>query len=162
MKRHFKQDFKRIGHATRVAGYAEKIVKEERGDPAIVLSAAYLHDIGIKGAEISHKSTVREHQYRCGPPVAREILARLDAKEELIEEVCDIISHHHPRPRETTNFRVVHDADLIANLEEENEAKPMASETLAAFIDKSFLTESGRKLARSTLLEGKRDRGEMA
>ena len=32
MKHYFKKDFKRIGHATKVARYAEQIVKEEKGD----------------------------------------------------------------------------------------------------------------------------------
>jgi len=32
MKRYFKQDLKRIGHATRVAKYAERIGKEQGGN----------------------------------------------------------------------------------------------------------------------------------
>jgi len=48
MKRYFRTDFKRIGHASRVARYAEQISKQEGGNPAVVLSASYLHDIGIK------------------------------------------------------------------------------------------------------------------
>ena len=53
MKRYFKSDFKRIGHASRVARYAEKIGKFEGGNLAVILSAAYLHDIGILEAEKS-------------------------------------------------------------------------------------------------------------
>lgn len=153
MKRHFKRDFKRIGHATRVARYAEKLVREERGDPAIVLPAAYLHDIGIKEAEAKHQSTESQGQYREGPQLAREILTRLGARDEVIEEVCDIIGHHHhPRPKESVNFKVLYDADLIANLEEEQKATPMARESLAIRIEESFLTKSGREVARSVLL----------
>lgn len=153
MKRYFRDDFKRIGHATRVARYAEEIEKEEKGDPAVVLSAAYLHDIGIKEAEAEHQSIEPEYQYKYGPPVAREILARLDGKEDLIEEVCDIIGHHHhPRPDETINFKIVYDADLIVNLEEAKEATAMAPENLATRIEKFFLTKRGREIARSVLL----------
>ena len=57
MKRYFKQDFKRIGHSTRVARYAERIGKKENGNLAVILPAAYLHDIGIKEAERKHQST---------------------------------------------------------------------------------------------------------
>lgn len=154
MKRYFKRDFKRIGHATRVANHAEKIVREEGGDPAIVLSAAYLHDIGIKEAETKHQSTAPEYQYQEGVPLAREILTRLGAREDLIEEVCDIIGHHHdPRVEETLNFKVVYDADLIVNLEEEQKKTPMTAERLTAFIEKSFLTKSGREMARHVLLD---------
>jgi hypothetical protein len=53
MKRYFKSDFKRIGHATRVARHAERINRAEGGNPAVVLCAAYLHDIGIVRARKS-------------------------------------------------------------------------------------------------------------
>lgn len=153
MKRYFMRDFKRIGHATRVARYAEEIAKEEKGEPAIVLSAAYLHDIGIREAEAKHQSTDPEYQYLEGPPVAREILIRLGAREDLIEEVCDIIGHHHhPRPQESVNFKVVYDADRIVNLEEEQKETPTVTESLSTVIERSFLTESGREIARRVLL----------
>ncbi len=153
MKRFFKQDFKRIGHATKVARYAEQIVKEEKGDPAIVLSAAYLHDIGIKEAEARYQSTEAKYQEELGPPIARDILTRLGANPELVEEVCEIVGHHHhPRPEETTNFKVLYDADLIVNLEENEKDQTMEPEKLSRVIEKSFLTEAGRQLARKTLL----------
>lgn len=153
MKRYFVGDFKRISHATRVASYAEQIVKEEKGDPAIVLSAAYLHDIGVKEAEAKHQSTAPECQHLEGPPVAREILSRLGARQDLIEEVCDIIGHHHhPRPQESVNFKIVYDADRIVNLEEEQECIPLATESLEAFIENAFLTQTGREIARRVVL----------
>ena len=153
MKRYCKDDFKRIGHATKVARYADRIVKKEKGDPAVVLSAAFLHDIGMHKAERTYNSTEARYQEEEGPPIAREILARLKAPEELIEEVCGIIGHHHhPRPEETVNFKVVYDADQIVNLEEKQEETPMDRRSLTALIDRAFLTEGGRELARSLLL----------
>ena len=152
MKRYFKDDFKRIGHATKVARYADRIVKKEKGDPAVVLSAAFLHDTGIHKAERKYNSTEARYQEEEGPPIAREILARLKAPEELIEEVCGIIGHHHhPRPEETVNFKVVYDADQIVNLEEKQKETPMDRRSLTALIDRAFLTEGGRELARSVL-----------
>jgi len=154
MKKYFHKDFKRIGHATKVARYAEQIVKQEGGDPAIVLSAGYLHDIGIKEAERKYNSTAARYQEQEGPPIAREILTRLGAREELIDEVCDIIAHHHhPRPEETLNFKILYDADLIVNLEENHKEQPIDSEKLAVIIRKSFLTETGKNLAAKALLE---------
>ncbi|MFH1757762.1 MAG: HD domain-containing protein [Pseudomonadota bacterium] len=153
IKQYFKKDFKRIGHATKVARYAEQIVKEEKGDPAIALSAAYLHDIGIKEAEERYQSTEAKYQEELGPPIAREILTKLGANPELTEEVCDIVGHHHhPRPVETINFKVVYDADLIVNMEESQQETKFPPEKLGAMIAKNFLTESGRQLARKTLL----------
>ncbi|MBW2035163.1 MAG: HD domain-containing protein, partial [Deltaproteobacteria bacterium] len=62
MKRYFKQDFKRVGHAIRVARYAEQIGREEGGNLAVILCAAYLHDIGVKEAERKHNSTAAKYQ----------------------------------------------------------------------------------------------------
>jgi predicted HD phosphohydrolase len=156
MKRYFKQDFKRIGHATRVARYAEKIGIGEQGNLAVILAAAYLHDIGIKEAERKHESTAARYQEEEGPPVAKEILAKLGAREELIQEVCDIVGHHHhPGPEESINFKSVYDADMIANLEDNHKESPVEPEKLASIIEKSFLTESGRKIAQQVLLNGK-------
>lgn len=153
MKRYFQTDFKRIGHAARVARYAEEIGKNEGGNLSVILSAAYLHDIGIKNAEKKHNSNAPKYQEQEGPPIARSILEKLKAQEELISEVCDIVGHHHhPGAEETTNFKVLFDADLIANLEEQNKENTMETERLERIIEKSFLTESGKTKARAILL----------
>lgn len=153
MKWYFNKDFKRIGHASRVARYAEEIRKSEGGDPAIVLTTAYLHDIGIKEAERKYRSSNARYQEEEGPPVAREILTRLGAREDLIREVCDIIGHHHhPGDHESINFRIVYDADLIANTEENHREEKIEAERLDSMIRNSFLTESGGQLARRVLL----------
>jgi HD superfamily phosphodiesterase len=150
MKKYFKQDFKRIGHATKVARYADQIAREEKGDLAVVLSAAYLHDIGIHEAERKYQSTEAKYQEKEGPPIARDILTNLGAQPDLIDEVCDIVSHHHhPRAEETVNYKAVYDADLIVNLEEKQNQQKFPKEKLGAWIEKNFFTEPGRKLARS-------------
>ena len=153
MKKHFKADFKRIGHASRVARYAERIGKSEGGNMAVILSAAYLHDIGIVEAEKKYNSTAPEYQHKEGPPIAKEILLKLGAKEELIEEVCDIIGHHHqPRDDDSLNFKVVYDADLVENSDEMQKENPIDSEKMAARIEKLFLTGGGREVAKEVLL----------
>ena len=152
MKRYFRQDFKRIGHATKVARYAERIAKEERGDMVVVICAAYLHDIGIHEAERKHGNTEARYQEEEGPPIAREILAGLSASRDIIDEVCDIIGHHHhPRGSETVNFQILYDADLIVNLEEKEEI--LGEEKLVVILEKSFFTASGRKLAGEVLIK---------
>ena len=153
MKRYFKSDFKQIGHASRVARYAEKIGKFEGGNLAVILLAAYLHDIGILEAEKKHGSTAAKYQELEGPAIARAILIKLGAQEELIEEVCDIVGHHHhPGPNETINFMAVYDADLIENLDEKRKENPMDREKLSEKIETLFLTDTGRETAREVLL----------
>ncbi len=154
VKRYLKRDFKRVGHAIRVARYAEQIGREEGGNLAVILCAAYLHDIGIKEAERKHNSTAAKYQEEEGPPIAREILTRLGAKQGLIDEVIDIIAHHHhPKEDETVNFKSLYDADLVTNLEEKQKENPTEPEKLTGIIEKSFLTRSGANLARKMFLE---------
>ena len=105
MKKYFGQDFKRVNHALKVARYAEQILKMEGGNPMVVLGAAYLHDIGIHEAEKKYESSSGHYQEMEGPTIAREILEKLDVQKEIVDEICDIIGHHHsPRDEETTQF----------------------------------------------------------
>ncbi|MGD9302403.1 MAG: phosphohydrolase, partial [Desulfobacterales bacterium] len=77
----------------------------------------------------------------------------LGAREELVEEVCDIIGHHHqPGPDESLNFKVIYDADLVENTDEMQKQNPIDSEKLAARIEKLFLTPGGREVAKEVLL----------
>jgi hypothetical protein len=123
----------------------------------VTLITAYLHDIGIKEAERKYNSSSPKHQHIEGPPVAREILVKLGAEEGIIEEVCDIIGHHHsPRDEETINFKVLYDADLIVNLEEKQKELPSTPEHLAKIVEKSFLTKAGQSIARKVLMESEK------
>jgi len=153
MKKYFGRDFKRISHAMRVARHAEAIGIKEGGDMAVIMAAAYLHDIGIHEAEKKHGSTAARYQEEEGPPIAREILERLGAAEALTEEVCEIIGrHHHPRDEESLNFKVLYDADRIVNLEEKHKEKPMKREVAERVIEKQIYTVTGRALAGQSLL----------
>ena len=153
MKKVFVGDQKRIEHALSVLNYAEQIQAAEGGDPLVVKAAVILHDIGIPEAEHKYGSSAGKYQEIEGPPIARSIMIKLGAKEELIEEVCDIIGHHHhPRSEETINFKVLYDADLITNLEEKQKKNPTDKDRMSSIIDTSFLTDSGRKEGRKALL----------
>jgi HD superfamily phosphodiesterase/Zn ribbon nucleic-acid-binding protein len=154
MKQYFGRDFKRIGHAGRVARYAEKIGKKEKANLAVVLCAAYLHDIGIKNAKEKYGSTEAKYQHIEGPPVAKKILEDLGAREKLITEVCDIVSHHHqPKNAETINFKAVYDADMLANMEDCRGKEQLDADALVRKIDKIYLTDAGKDLARQTLIQ---------
>jgi len=156
MKRYFKGDFKRIGRAMRVARYAEQIGKEEGGSLAVILTAAYLHDVGAKDTETTHESDAAGFEKENVQQAARELLARAGAKEELIREVCEIIGHRrHPGQGGSLNLKIVSDAVMIAELEEKQKEDPSEPEELARTIGRSILTESGRKIAPNILMRGK-------
>ena len=153
MKRYFKTDFKRIGHASRVARHAERIGKDEKGNLAVILAAAYLHDIGMVEAEKEFGDCADRHHERVGSEVARRILVRLGAQEEMIDEVCDIIAHHHqPERRDDVNFQVVLDADLLDKLDRKRKKAPEDQSDRDGEIEAGFLTEGGRREARAVLI----------
>lgn len=157
MRIYFGNDLKRIRHAGKVAEYAEIIAKNINADLAVVLAAAYLHDIGIKESERKYNSSAAKYQEQEGPPVAMDILTGLNASPDLIEEVCDIIAHHHhPREEESINYKSLYDADQIVNLEENYNEKEPDNDKLESTINRQFLTDAGRKLARDVLIRTKR------
>lgn len=142
MKRYLRHDFKRVGHAIRVARYAEQIGREEGANLAVILCAAYLQDL---------KSGSQDTE---APSAAREILTRLGAKEALVDEVCDMIARtHKPGETDSVNLKALYDADLLAGLEEKQKEHPVDADELARIIETSFLTQSGRTLAEKRLLE---------
>ncbi|MFH1652394.1 MAG: HD domain-containing protein, partial [Chloroflexota bacterium] len=116
----FGEDARRIDHARRVTAYAETLLAAEGGDYAVVIGAAVLHDIGIHQAERKYGSTRGEYQEKEGPPIARGILTGLDFPPEQVQEICEIIGHHHsPGIIQTQNFRILYDADWLVNLRDE-------------------------------------------
>lgn len=153
MKRHFKTDFAQIGHATRVARYAERIGRDEGANLAVVLSAAYLHDIGYPQAQEHFGEQGHSHHEAEGEAAAREILEALGAQPALVDAVCEIVgSHHRPGPEAGPEFKAVYDADQIANWEVLQKNDPQSFEHLGEKIQKDLLTESGRREAESVLL----------
>jgi DNA-directed RNA polymerase subunit RPC12/RpoP len=110
-------DVRRIEHARAVLAEAESLAAAEAADWHIVVPAALLHDIGIKAAEQKHGSSAARFQELEGPPLARAVLLKLGLQMRDIEEVCDIIGHHHSsREQASANFLVVHDAECLVNL----------------------------------------------
>lgn len=153
MEAYFGEDARRIDHAKKVTAWAERLMAAEGGDPGIIIAAGVLHDIGIREAERKYGSAAGHLQEREGPPVARGILAKLGFAPEATDEVCAIIAHHHsPGVLRTVNFRVLYDADWLVNLADEYDIRDR--EKLAAVIDRVFLTETGRRLARERYLAG--------
>ena len=145
MRKVFGSDSKRIDHANRVARFAEEILRAEGGNPAVVIAASYLHDIGIHEAERKYKSTAGEYQEREGPPLARNILERLGLERDTIDEVCDLIAHHHSPGRiKTLNFQILWEADSLVNVED---ATDEDREEIQRMVETTFRTATGKRLA---------------
>ena len=148
----FGKDGKRVRHALRVTHYAKQLLEEEEGKGEVVIPAAILHDIGIHEAEEKYGSAAGSHQEKEGPPIARNILKKLGIDESIIEEVCTIIANHHsPGKIDTLNFKIIYDADWLANLSDEYNCHN--KEKLSRIIEKIFLTDTGKKLAKKIYLD---------
>jgi HD superfamily phosphohydrolase YqeK len=151
MKKVFGEDQKRIEHALAVLDYAEKIQANEGGDPLIVKASAILHDIGIHEAERKYGSSAGKYQEIEGPPIAKEILTRYNLDTEAIEHICKIIANHHSaKDIDTTEFRIILDADRLVNISDDY---PDASEDkLHKMIDNKFKTQEGGRIAKKLFL----------
>ena len=149
MKMHFRKDFKNVGQATKVARFAAKIAPEEGAIPAVVLCAAYLHNIGAKAdTEVSPEEMEKE-AVRLG----REILEGLNAKVEMTEQVLAILDHiFHPGENEDLNFRCVNDALNIYRLQIANKETPLTQAEFDAVLQDKFMTDSGRELAGKSII----------
>jgi len=155
MKKVFGDDQKRIAHALAVLDYAEQIQAVEGGDPLIVKAAAILHDIGIHEAERKYNSSAGKYQEVEGPLIAEEILKRYDIETEAIEHICKIIANHHSaKDIDTTEFRIILDADRLVNISEEYQ--DASQDKLQKLINNKFKTQEGGKIAEKLFLKAER------
>jgi hypothetical protein len=152
MKKVFGTDTKRINHALAVLDYAQKIQIVEGGDPLVVKAAAILHDIGIHSAESKYGSSSGKYQEIEGPPIARSILKIFAIDEQTIEHICKIIANHHSAKNiDTTEFRIIWDADQLVNIHDE--FPDATRERLEEIINKVFKTCTGRQIAVEALVK---------
>ncbi|MBM9602813.1 phosphohydrolase [Desulfopila inferna] len=148
MKRYFKNDFKSIGFAMKVANLAERIGRATEGaNLAAVLCSAYLLNIGQRLAEQTG-STSKKDLEREGPAVASEILHRLRANEELISQVCNIVGKAMPPAADDNDIahRIVNDAYQVARLDLELKNGKVTSADFEKRLE-SIFSEKGREEA---------------
>ncbi len=125
MKKYFKKDFKKISHALKISRYAEQIGKEEGVPLGIVLCAAYLADFDDLDK-------------------AKEILEQLGAKEELINEVMNILTGNV----KNKNYEVINDAKAITEIQDLIEKNELFEEQIKKLVNDKILTETGKKKAK--------------
>ena len=151
LENYFGDDTKRIDHAKKVMNYAEDLLREEKGDLHIIIPTCILHDVGIKAAEEKNGSSAGHYQEKEGPGIARKILLKYGFKKEDIDQICEIIVHHHtPGKVNTNNFKILYDADWLVNLKGEVNVKD--KEKFKAIINKAFLTKTGKIIAQKLYL----------
>lgn len=151
LKEYFGNDSKRINHAEKVMSYAEELLRSEKGDWHIVIPTSVLHDVGIREAERKYGSSAGHYQEKEGPLIAEKILLKVELKKEDIDEICEIIAHHHtPGKVNTQNFKILYDSDWLVNIKDEVDLKNKAR--VKEVINKVFLTKTGKKMAEKLYL----------
>lgn len=148
VKRYLKADFKRIGHAIKVAQQAETIGREEGANLAATVCTAYLLEVGEAETLNKYGAGGDEHIARQTKRLAEEILGKLGAKEAIVQEVCSLIDQALIL-RDTTHpdFRVLADAEVLARLEQENKIAPLSAARIHEVNENDLLTASGRRQA---------------
>ncbi|MFW5996373.1 MAG: HD domain-containing protein [Halanaerobiaceae bacterium] len=156
MKEYFRPDWKRIRHTLKVTDYADQLIKlynKNDINPQVIIYSALLHDIGIKRAEEKYNNSMGKYQELEGPPIARKILAKYPLKKETVEEICTLIGHHHsPGEINTTNFKMLYDADWLVNLPAEYDLTQESPEKIKNIIMKLYFTEAAKTIARRLFL----------
>jgi len=152
MEEYFGEDQRRIDHALQVSLYARELLSYIDADPVQTLAAAYLHDIGIPEAERVHGSSAGNFQEIEGPPIAAEILAKLNTEDALANSIVKIVGNHHTSAAiDSTEFRIIWDADALVNcasvLPGKNEAQ------IESILQGHMVTEAGYRMARNIFLK---------
>lgn len=156
MKRYLGANFKRIGHAAKMAGFAEKIGKKEKANLPVVLCAAYLYDIGVKQALEKYGSDTPECIEKESPAVARALMEKMGAKQDLIHEILGIVGNHQrPAGHESLNHKIVYDADQLAYMSACEQKAEVEDHEFADKLDRIFLTAAGKELAKQVLVQPK-------
>ena len=118
---YFASDNRRIEHALTVLKEAELLQRQSDTvyDDEIVIASALLHDIGIKISEekLGHNNGKTQEEY--GPPIAEELLKKIDFPAAKIEVVKNIIANHHSPARfGYPELELLKKADRIVNRNE--------------------------------------------
>ena len=146
MKEHLEGDQKRMDNALKVLKFAEKILEKEEGNPKVVIAAAILYDIGIHEVREKPERAKGSDQEKDSLPIVRGILERSGSKDELIEEVRQIIeSHQYPKKIDTLNSKIVYDAVRLVNFRGEKDVED--KEGLKKIINEGFFTTAGKEIA---------------
>lgn len=143
MIKYYSKDPRRVNHFLKVFSFAKSIGELENLDKDtqdILEVAAVMHDIGIKISEEKYNSSAGNYQEIEGPPVAREMLLKLNFNEEFIERVCYLIGNHHTYSKiDGIDYQILIEADFLVNIYEDEIEIPQ----IESIEEKYFKTKAG-------------------
>ena len=132
VKQYYGRDFRRIGHTSRVARYAEQLARAENANLAVVLAAAFLLDVDQAGPSQTPGDKDGTGRGNGGTAVARAILDRVHARQDMTDAVCDVIQQVRGGNGDASReVGVVRDAMLLAGLEEQKRDGNLQADSLS-------------------------------
>ena len=150
---------------------AYQLLNKEGGDPAIVIPAIILHDVGWKaipenlhleafGPKATSPELNRVHEVE-GVRIAKEILEQVQYDHRRIGEILEIIDGHDSREESLSlNDKLVKDADKLSRYDKEifhidmrryNHTYEQELNRLRSHLEEWFFTKSAKKIARKEL-----------
>ena len=150
---------------------AYQLLEKEAGDPAIVIPAIILHDVGWKaipenlhleafGPKATSPELNRVHEVE-GVRIAKEILEQVQYDHRKIKEILEIIDGHDSREEPLSlNDKLVKDADKLSRYDKEmfhvdirryNHTYEEQLNRLRSHLEEWFFTTSAKKIARKEL-----------
>jgi HD superfamily phosphodiesterase len=143
MIKYYSKDPRRVNHFLKVFSFAKSIGELENLDKdtqEILEVTAVMHDIGIKISEEKYNSSAGNYQEIEGPPVAREMLSKLNFNEKFIDRVCYLIGHHHTYSKiYGIDYQILIEADFLVNIYEDEIKIPQ----IESIKEKYFKTKAG-------------------
>lgn len=141
-------DAKRIQHFCKVHSYAKLIAEAENVDDKtlfIIETAALTHDIGIHICEEKYGNCNGKLQEKEGPPIAKQLLEKLDFNDKVSNRVQYLIAHHHTYDNiNGIDYQILVEADFLINMYEEN----LSKQAVKNAYDKIFKTSCGKKICK--------------
>jgi hypothetical protein len=137
------QRFVKVRALSRTIGLMELLPPK---DLFILEAAAIVHDIGIKPSLEKYRISAGRYQEEPGPPLAEELLRRLDFPEEAIPRVSRLAGRHHAYEGiDGLDYQILVEADFLVNTPEEG----MTKESILSVHRKIFKSPGGKRLCRA-------------
>lgn len=152
MVKFYSGDSHQIQHFIKVHSYSKLIGSREKFDQQlmeVLEAAAIVHDIGIKPSMEKFGRADGKLQETEGPPLAEEMLKKLNFSDDVIERVCYLVAHHHTYTNiDGIDYQILIEADFLVNLHEHQQGKEVAE----SVYNNIFKTETGKILCKQMFL----------
>lgn len=159
-----------VPHTLAAVHWIKELLKHEIGDPKILITTIYLHDIGYanklkKGYGFQDNQLVRPDHMVHGEILAKKILKKIGGyTEDEIKKIAHLVKIHDELDKiDTPEVQLVFEADSIASIDVERVKPNFDKKNYLEFLDffekervPRFKTKIGKKFLKKVLEKAKR------